>query len=91
MALVRGKVNPLNVLGLRKLQHVPPHFEQLTIKNVNFDEIDYWIYNNLDSRYCIKKKQKVDDQNKLIEVIELGIEDPKETTMFLLGCPHLEK
>jgi len=90
MALVRGRVNPLNVLGLRRLNYIPPHFESLTINNSSIDEIDSWIYTNLDSRYCIKKGQKVDDQNKIIEIIELGIEDSKEVTMFLLGCPYLE-
>jgi hypothetical protein len=91
MALVRGKVNPLNVLGIRKLDHIPPHFERLAINGIDIEDIDVWVYTNLDSRYCIKKGQKVDAQNKLIDTIELGLEDPKEMSMFLLGCPHLLK
>ena len=92
MALVRGKINPLNVLGMRRLNHIPPHFASLNLKDdFNLDEIDDWIYSNLDSRYCIKKGQSVNEQNKLIEVIEIGVEEPKELSMLLLGCPHLTK
>jgi hypothetical protein len=92
MALVRGKVNPLNVLGMRRLNHIPPHFASLTIKkNSNFDEIENWMYTNLDSRFCIKKGQSIDEQNKLIDIIEIGVEDPKELSMLLLGCPYFTK
>ena len=91
MALVRGRVNPLNVLGLRRLAHIPPHFESFAINCSDIGPIDDWIYTNLNSRYCIKQGQKVNEQNKIVTIIELGIEDPKEASMFLLGCPFLEK
>ena len=45
MALIRGRVNPLNVVGLRKLNHIPPHFGTMTTKKVGeFDSIEKWIY-----------------------------------------------
>ena len=56
MALVRGQVNPLNVLGLRRLDFIPENFAKISSKNIeNVDTIDQWIYHRLDSRYCIKK------------------------------------
>lgn len=91
MALLKGRVNPLNVLDLRKIDRIPPHFAKLTIKDpTKIRDIDNWIYTNLDSRYCIRKVQTVDSStNKLILVHEVGMEDPKELTMLSLGCPFL--
>jgi hypothetical protein len=90
MALIRGKVNPLNVLGLRRLTHIPPHFAKMTTSKVDkFDIIENWVYTKLDSRFCIRKTYKVNDENKIVEIIEIGVEDPKELSMLSLGCPHL--
>jgi hypothetical protein len=91
MALIRGRVNPLNVLGLRKVNFCPPHFAKMVSKNTDkIESIDNWIYARLDSRYCIKKSYSVDSDKKLLEVIEIGIEDPKELSMLSLGCPYLQ-
>jgi hypothetical protein len=91
MALIRGRVNPLNVLGLRKLSHIPPHFAKMSTKNVDkVDAIDNWIYTKLDSRYCIKQTYVLDQANKLVEVIEIGVEESKELSMLSLGCPYLQ-
>lgn len=90
MALVRGKVNPLNVLGLRRLAHIPPHFAKMTTSKIDqFGTIEHWIYTKLDSRFCLRKAYKVNEENKIVEIIEIGVEDPKELSMLSLGCPHL--
>mgnify|MGYP003352730807 CR=1 FL=1 len=90
MALVRGRVNPLNVLGLRRLSHIPPHFAKMSTTKVDrFEQLDTWIYARLDSRYCIKKAYILDQSKKLVEVLEIGVEDPKELSMLTLGCTHL--
>jgi len=92
MALSRGTVNPLNVLGVRKLNFIPIHFARTFTSNTKeMNNIEDWIYTNLNSRYCIKKNHKLDDSNKLIEICEIGIEDPKEITMLSLSCPYLLK
>jgi hypothetical protein len=94
MSLARGKVNPLNVLGLRKLNYIPPHFGRTIIKGLvgaDMHNVDSWIYRTLNSRYCIKHTQIIADTNKLTEVIEIGVEDPKELSILLLGCPYLIK
>jgi hypothetical protein len=91
MALVRGRVNPLNVISMRRLQRIPPNFSKLQLKNFfDIKELDKWIYLNLDSRYCIRKATIVGD-NKLITVVEVGIEDAKELSMLTLACPLLHK
>jgi hypothetical protein len=93
MALSRGEINPLSVLKLRKLSFIPNHFARITIKFPETDTkiLDQWINYNLNSRYAIKKTFTLDSSNKMIEVLEIGMEDPKEITMFSLGCPYIHK
>jgi hypothetical protein len=90
MALAKGTINPLNVLGLRRLNYVPEHFARMSIKN-HLDEINSWVYSNLNGRYAINRTLKAGDDNKMIETQEIGFEDPTELTMFSLACPYLHK
>jgi hypothetical protein len=90
MSLNRGEVNPLSVLGLRKLNFIPDHFTKITVnKTIDTRLIDNWINYNLNSRYAISKNLSLDQNKKMIEVLEIGLEDPKEITMLTLGCPYL--
>ena len=52
--LKHGEVNPLNVSGLRKLEHCPPHFERVLfdIRSTQ-KQITDWIYENLEGRFWI--------------------------------------
>lgn len=90
MPLSRDYVNPLGVLGLRKLSFIPEHFTKITVsKDISQKLLDHWINFNLSGRYAIKKNHIVDSDNHMQEVIEIGVEDPKEATLITLGCPHL--
>jgi len=90
MSLNRGEVNPLSVLGMRKLNFIPEHFARITVNNsIDSKLLDHWINYNLNSRYSIKNTLYVGSDNKMIDGIEIGIEDPKELTMLTIGCPHL--
>lgn len=94
MALAKNVVNPLNVLNFRKLNFIPKHFATMKI---NFSgqqtliDIEQWINYNLDSRYAILRSISLDQNNKPCEIWEIGLESPKELSMFALGCPHLYK
>lgn len=92
MSLKRNEVNPLSVLGLRKLNFIPEHFEKIAINNKSLDTkfLENWINYNLNGRYAIIKNLILDN-NKMIEVIEIGLEDHKEMSMLTLGCPYLHK
>jgi hypothetical protein len=71
---------------------MPKHFARMTINDeLNSDRIDAWVYQNLDSRYTIVKSLKIDSNNKMIEIQELGVEDAKELTILSLSCPYLDK
>lgn len=92
MALNRGEVNALSVLGFRKLSFIPEHFSKISIDH-KFDTklVEQWIEFNLNSRYAIQVKQKLDSNRKIISTIEIGIEDPKEISILSLGCHYLHK
>lgn len=90
MPLNRGKVNPLSVLGFRKLTFIPEHFARVKInKVVDLKLLDQWINYNLNSRYALIKRLDLDANKKMVEIVEIGVEDPKEITILTLGCPHI--
>ena len=90
MSINRGEVNPLAVLKVRRLNFIPENFSVIKISNnKNIKFLSHWINYNLNSRYAITRNFTISQDNKLIEVIEVGIEDPKELTMLTLSCPHL--
>jgi hypothetical protein len=92
MPLSRGKINPLNVLNCRKLEFIPEHFTKISVgRFVEIKLIEQWINYNLNSRYAIKKQYTVGHDNKMVEVYEIGIEDPKEITLMTLGCPYIHR
>jgi hypothetical protein len=90
MSLSRGELNPLGILKMRKLNFIPKHFSKISTENfLDVKLLDHWIAFNLNSRYAIKRQYIVDSDNKMLEVLEIGIEDPKEITLLTLGCPYL--
>jgi len=91
MSLTRGSVNALNVANVRRLHFMPAHFAKMTVSANIVSALDGWVYQNLDSRYAIVKNLKLDSDNKLVEIHELGVEDAKELTMLSLSCPLLDK
>lgn len=49
-----GEVNPLNVFGLRLVEHCPPHFERVTFDiRTSAKQISDWIYENLEGRFWL--------------------------------------
>jgi hypothetical protein len=71
---------------------LPPNFAKITLRDLDrldFRLIELWILQNLDSRFCIRKNTGLVDDNKMTTVYEVGFEDPKELTMFSLGCQIL--
>lgn len=89
MSLNRGKINPLSVLGVRKLNFIPSHFSKLTFAHyIYVKPIDHWINYNLSGRYAVVTTQTLEN-NKIVNTLEIGFEDPKEITMFTLACPYI--
>ncbi len=94
MSLSRGELNPLDVLGMRKLNFIPEHFQTITIETgfQDIKKIDQWINYHLNSRYAIEHTIMLDQTSKKItQVTIIGLEDPKEITMLSLGCQLLHQ
>ncbi len=92
MALKRGEVNALGVLGLRKLSFIPEHFSKISIDHkIDTKFVEHWIEFNLNSRYAIQGSYGLDSNRKMIPITLIGLEDSKELTMLSLGCPLLHK
>jgi hypothetical protein len=90
MSLNRGEINPLGILELRRLTFIPEHFATILVSTRNnMQNLESWIEYNLNSRYCIQNTYGLDTNKKLVEMIKIGIEEPKEMTMFTLGCRYL--
>jgi hypothetical protein len=52
--LKHGEVNPLNVHGLRRLEHCAPHFEKVFFDSNCWDKtILNWIHENLEGRFYL--------------------------------------
>jgi hypothetical protein len=89
--IMNKNLNPLNVFEQRKLNFIPAHFSKIILPHTIINQkINDWIYNNLNSRYCIKKQYGLNSERKFVTYIEIGIEDPREMTLFSLACPYLK-
>lgn len=86
------KINPLNVFGVRQVKSAPPHFEYVNLPmTYNIEgSITKWVQNNLKHRFYIGKNVTLDDSNKLVQVLTVGFEEPKDMSFFMLACPHLK-
>lgn len=78
-----GEVNPLNVFGLRRMEHCPPHFVR-----VDFDlktESKYitdWIYENLAGRFYFNDAYTVDSAGRTQMCYRAAFESGGEASMF---------
>ena len=79
-----GEPNPLNVFGLRKLEHCPPHFVEVKFDLYdNFKSITDWVYENLEGRFYAGDAYAVID--KKIHMSKcIAFENPSEATYFSL-------
>ena len=84
--------NPLDVLGLRRVQFCPPHFATVDVpRKYNIDRaICDWIEDNLSGRYFFGNTIGFDTMKNLSQFNKVGFEQEKELSFFMLACPHLK-
>ena len=84
--------NPLDVLGLRRVNFCPPHFATINIeRKYNIDRaICDWIEDNLSGRYFFGTSIGFNDMKNLSQLNKVGFEQEKELSFFMLACPHLK-
>jgi hypothetical protein len=88
--MIKGKINPLNVLGIRELEFPPAHFHYLILdlRSHQAKKIREWIYDNLKHRFYLGETVTLDN-NQLTFKVKIGFEDAKESSLFLLSCSLL--
>lgn len=90
--LRHGEVNSLAVFGLRRIEHCPPHFVQITFDaRASNKDISDWIYSNTEGRFCILDKYIVNDENAIMMVKCVGFESPGEASYFALQLDQINK
>lgn len=92
MAIKNGKVNPLNVLGLRKVDFPAHHFVYSNVPKYNpaySAKLDEWIRQNLNGRYYIGQYLDLASDKSIIYTTRIGFENEKELSFFKLACPDL--
>lgn len=92
MALKNGKVNTLDVLGIRRVDFPAHHFTYTTLPKYNpvyVNKVASWIGENLNGRYYIGQSIDLID-NTLVYTTKIGFEIEKELSFFRLACPNLD-
>ena len=92
MAIKNNKINPLNVLGLRKVNFPAHHFAYTSLPRYNqtyVSKIDRWIQSNLNGRYYIGQYIGLASDNTIIYTTRVGFENEKELSFFTLACSEL--
>ena len=79
-----GEVNPLNVFGMRRLDHCPPHFTEVKFDlKTNLKRITDWVYENLEGRfYADDSYTEIDGRVQMQKC--LAFENPAEASYFAL-------
>jgi hypothetical protein len=91
MALKNGKVNPLNVLGLRRVDFPAHHFVYTELPKYNpqfVNKLDLWINQNLNGRYYVGQYIGLVD-NTIVFTTRIGFENEKELSFFKLAYPDI--
>jgi hypothetical protein len=86
-------LNPTDVLKIREVKSIPPHFSKIKISdNEKFDHnlLD-WIKTKLKGRYYIASFPAIDSNDRLKISAFVGFEEQKELTYFMLACPYLRR
>lgn len=91
--LKHGEINPLAVFGLRRVEHLPPHF--VTVKfesNTNDKAVTDWIWEHLEGRFYIGDEymESSDGETMFMQKV-VGFEMPGESSMFALILDTINK
>ena len=90
--LKHGEVNPLNVFGLRELQHCPPHFEKVSFEmRASQKHIRDWLYENLSGRFWMGDQYYASEGNKLSLEKCVAFEEHSEASYFSLMLDQINQ
>jgi hypothetical protein len=86
-----GEANPLDVFGLRQLDHCPPHFERIAFDlRATPKDITDWIYENLSGRFYVGDETVTDEPTGQFKIQKVaGFERHEEASYFGLFLPDI--
>jgi len=77
------EINPLNVFGLRRIEHLPPHFESITFDlRANEKAITDWIHENLRGRFYFDDHYSTTEGGSVVMCKCAAFEEPGELSYF---------
>jgi len=85
------ELNQLEILGVRKLNYMPPHYTKMRIEPFAMHYIEEWIQSKLSGRYCITAIPSITKNDSLKSEVYVGFEEEKEMTYFMLACPDIRR
>jgi hypothetical protein len=91
--LKHGKANPLNIFGIRQLNHCPPHFEQVQFDlHTSEKNVTDWLYENLEGRFYLGQIDvKQPDSRPTFRQTIVAFEYPSEATYFSIFLSQINQ
>ena len=85
-----GEINPLNVHGLRQVDHCPPHFSKVPFESrVPDKEITDWIWENLEGRFFLGDGYEESQANSVSAFKLAAFEIAGEASFFALNLSQI--
>jgi hypothetical protein len=85
-------INPLNVFGLRRIEHLPPHFESLTFDlRTSEKSITDWVFENLHGRFYFGDRFALNDKGQSVIYKCIAFEDASELSYFGLFLDQINQ
>jgi hypothetical protein len=86
------EVNPLNVHGLRRVEHLPPHFCEVSFDlKTQESNISDWIFTNLEGRFYFGDKVVIDSNGKRTMFKVVAFERHSEASYFGLFIDQINQ
>lgn len=83
MPLKYGEVNPLVVFGMRRMAHMPPHFEPIYFDTKVIDKVvTDWVWENLDGRFYYGDHYQVASNGSISMQKVIAFEEKSEASYF---------
>jgi len=85
-------VNPLNVFGLRRIEHAPPHFESVVFDLRTTEKaITDWIHEHLYGRFFFGEHYYLDDKQHVHKSAKVSFELHSEASYFGLFLDQINQ
>ena len=90
--LKHNEPNPLNIHGLRQVNHCPPHFTTVYFDlSVSEKDLTDWLYENLEGRFYSGQVDVRQESGKYARQQCIAFEQSSEASYFALFLPQINK